>query len=137
MLCIEDARDALAWAEEIGGLAVTIARSQANFGVVKQWVAQTDWVEFLADDPATRSSTAICLKVVDPDFSRLSTDEQWLRIKQVEGLLAEAQAALDIAGHRDGPPGFRIWGGATVEAADIRDMLPWLDWAFGEIQKGS
>ena len=137
MLCIEDARDALAWAEEIGGRAATIARSQANLGVVKQWVGQTDWVEFLADDPATRSSTSICLKVVEPDFTRLGPDEQWLRIKQAVGLLAEAGAAFDIAGHRDGPPGFRIWGGATVEAADMRDMLPWLDWAFGETRKGA
>ena len=135
MLCVDDARDALAWAEQIGGLAVTISRSRANLGVVERWVAQTDWVEFLARDPATRSSTSICLKVVEPDFTSLGVDQQWLRIKRTVGLLEEAGAAFDIAGHRDGPPGFRIWGGPTVDAGDTRDMLPWLDWAFGESRK--
>jgi phosphoserine aminotransferase len=136
MLAVEDARDALTWATSIGGLEVTISLSKANMGVVSQWVAETDWVEFLAEKRKTRSNTSICLKVVDPSFAALSAEEQWLRIKATVGLLEAQGAAFDIAGHRDGPPGFRIWGGPTVEAADTQDMLPWLDWAYGETGKG-
>ena len=136
MLAVEDARDALTWAESLGGLAVTLSLSKANMGVVSQWVAETDWVEFLAEKRVIRSNTSICLKVVEPSFAALNADEQWLRIKATVGLLESERAAFDIAGHRDGPPGFRIWGGPTVEAADTQDMLPWLDWAFGETGKG-
>ena len=136
MLAVEDARDALTWAESLGGLAVTLSLSKANMGVVSQWVAETDWVEFLAKKRVIRSNTSICLKVVEPSFAALNADEQWLRIKATVGLLESEGAAFDIAGHRDGPPGFRIWGGPTVEAADTQDMLPWLDWAFGETGKG-
>jgi phosphoserine aminotransferase len=136
MLAVEDARDALTWVESLGGLAVTLSLSKANMGVVSQWVAETDWVEFLAEKRVIRSNTSICLKVVEPSFAALNADEQWLRIKATVGLLESERAAFDIAGHRDGPPGFRIWGGPTVEAADTQDMLPWLDWAFGETGKG-
>jgi len=136
MLAVEDARDALTWVESLGGLAVTLSLSKANMDVVSQWVAETDWVEFLAEKRVTRSNTSICLKVVEPSFAALNADEQWLRIKATVGLLESERAAFDIAGHRDGPPGFRIWGGPTVEAADTQDMLPWLDWAFGETGKG-
>jgi len=136
MLAVEDARDALTWAESLGGLAVTMSFSKANMGVVSQWVAETDWVEFLAEKRVIRSNTSICLKVVEPSFGGLNAHEQWLRIKATVGLLESEGAAFDIAGHRDGPPGFRIWGGPTVEAADTQDMLPWLDWAFGETRKG-
>jgi phosphoserine aminotransferase len=136
MLAVEDARDALTWVESLGGLAVTLSLSKANMDVVSQWVAETDWVEFLAEKRVIRSNTSICLKVVEPSFAALNADEQWLRIKATVGLLESERAAFDIAGHRDGPPGFRIWGGPTVEAADTQDMLPWLDWAFGETRKG-
>ena len=136
MLAVEDARDALTWVESLGGLAVTLSLSKANMGVVSRWVAETDWVEFLAEKRVIRSNTSICLKVVEPSFAALNADEQWLRIKATVGLLESERAAFDIAGHRDGPPGFRIWGGPTVEAADTQDMLPWLDWAFGETGKG-
>ena len=136
MLAVEDARDALTWVESLGGLAVTLSLSKANMDVVSQWVAETDWVEFLAEKRVTRSNTSICLKVVEPSFAALNADAQWLRIKATVELLESERAAFDIVGHRDGPPGFRIWGGPTVEAADTQDMLPWLDWAFGETGKG-
>ena len=136
MLAVEDARDALTWVESLGGLAVTLSLSKANMDVVSQWVAETDWVEFLAEKRVIRSNTSICLKVVEPSFAALNADAQWLRIKATVELLESERAAFDIAGHRDGPPGFRIWGGPTVEAADTQDMLPWLDWAFGETGKG-
>jgi phosphoserine aminotransferase len=136
MLCVEDALDGLKWAEGLGGLPVLIERSQANLQAIATWVDTTSWVDFLAVDPATRSNTSICLKVVDDWFNSLPQDQQAQGIKKMVALLEDEQVAYDIAHYRDAPPGLRIWGGATVETADIQLLLPWLDWAFAEI-KGS
>jgi phosphoserine aminotransferase len=132
MLCVEDYLDALAWAKSIGGLAATIARSDANAKVLHDWVARTPWVENLARQPATRSNTSVCLKVVDPTVTRLSLDEQAAFAKAIAGLLEQEGVAYDIAFYRDAPPGLRIWCGATVETRDVEALTPWLDWAFGK-----
>ena len=134
LLCVEDAIDGLRWAEEIGGLPALIARSEANFAAIEAWVAGTPWVDFLAEDPATRSTTSICLKVVDPWFLDLSDDAQRAATKALAAEIEAAEAGYDIGAYRDAPPGLRIWGGATVETADIEALLPWLDWAFGLIK---
>ena len=130
MLCVEDALDGLRWAEESGGLPGLIARSEENLQAVADWVARTPWAEFLAEDPATRSSTAICIKFSAPWFVGLAEDERFLAVRRISALLEAEDVAYDIAGHRDAPAGLRIWGGATVEAGDIRLMLPWIEWAF-------
>ncbi len=132
LLCVEDALDALSWAEEVGGLAGLIKRSEANLAVIAKWVARSDWVDFLAVKKATRSCTSICLQVVDPWFTALSEDDQRAAIKQLVHRLETEGVAYDIAGYRDAPPGLRIWGGATVEREDLEALLPWLDWAFAE-----
>jgi phosphoserine aminotransferase len=129
MLCVEDALDALKWAESIGGLSALIQRSEANFEAVANWVAERDWVDFLAEDPATRSCTSICLKIVAPWFRALPAEAQATAAKRIAGLLADEAVAFDIGAYRDAPPGLRIWGGATVETADVEALLPWLDWA--------
>ncbi len=134
MLCVEDALDGLRWAEEIGGLPGLIARSEANFAAVSRWVEATPWVDFLAADPATRSTTSICLKVVDPWFLGLPAEAQQAATKALAAEVEAAGAGYDIGAYRDAPPGLRIWGGATVETADIEALLPWLDWAFGLIK---
>jgi phosphoserine aminotransferase len=136
MLCVEDALDGLKWAEGLGGLSALIGRSQANLRAIETWVEATAWVDFLAVDPITRSNTSICLKVSDDWFNGLSQEEQAKGIKKLVALLDGEQVAYDIAYYRDAPPGLRIWGGATVETADIEALLPWLDWAFSEM-KGS
>ncbi len=135
LLCVEDALDGLRWAESLGGLDALVARSEANLACIAAWVARTPWVEFLAADPATRSSTSICLKLVAPWFTALAPEAQARAAKQFVSLLEREGVAYDIGGHRDAPPGLRIWGGATVETADIAALLPWLDWA--EAQLGS
>jgi phosphoserine aminotransferase len=132
MLAVEDALDGLRWAEEIGGLAALIARSEANLEAVAAWVAQSSWVDFLAERPETRSSTSICLKIVDPAVAALPLDGQARLIKELVGRLAEEGVAHDIEAYRDAPPGLRLWGGATVERSDLKALLPWLDWAFQE-----
>ncbi len=133
-LCIADALDALSWAERIGGLPALMARSARNLETVTDWVAETDWVEFTAVAPETRSSTSICLKIVDPWFAGQDTDAQRDLIKRLVGRLDDEDVGYDLAGHRDAPPGLRIWGGATVDHSDIAAMLPWLDVAYRELR---
>ncbi|MCA6280044.1 MAG: phosphoserine aminotransferase, partial [Phenylobacterium sp.] len=130
MLCVEDVIDALKWAEGIGGLSAMRARADANLAVLADWVAKTPWVDFLAADPATRSNTSVCLKVVDPRVTALPADAQADFAKTLASLLEKEGAALDVGGYRDAPPGLRIWCGATVETADVAALVPWLDWAF-------
>jgi phosphoserine aminotransferase len=117
MLCVEDALDGLRWAESVGGVDGLIARSEANLAAIERWVARTEWVDFLADDAATRSCTSICLKAP----------------KEIAAVLEKEGVAFDIASYRDAPPGLRIWGGATVETSDIEALLPWLDWAHSVV----
>ncbi len=136
MLALEDYIDALGWAESIGGLAALCARADANAQVLFDWAERTPWIENLAADPATRSNTSVCLKIVDPAVSRLPEDARYAFIKQLAGILEREDAAKDIAGHRDAPPGLRIWCGATVEKADLEALTPWLDWAFAEAKSG-
>lgn len=134
MLVIEDALDGLKWAAGIGGLPELIRRSEANLAAVTAWVEQTPWVDFLAEDPRTRSCTSICLKIVDPWFTGLEADERAQVAKKVTSLLETEDAAYDIAPYREAPPGIRIWGGATVERSDLEALFPWLDWAYAEVK---
>ncbi len=133
MLCVEDYLDALKWASSIGGLAELRARADRNLATLAAWVDQTPWVAFLAADPANRSNTSVCLKVVDPTITALSSDGQADFAKKLAGLLEKEGVALDIGGYRDAPPGLRIWCGATVEADDLEALTPWLDWAFAQV----
>jgi phosphoserine aminotransferase len=130
MLCVEDAIDALKWAESVGGLQALIRRSLESFALVEQWVGRSPWVEFLASEPSTRSHTSVCLKIVDQGFLALDTKGQAAFVKKLTALLEEQNVAFDVASYRDAPPGLRIWSGATVESSDVRKLLPWLDWAF-------
>lgn len=134
MLCVEDVLDSLAWAESVGGLQGLIRRSQANLAAIAQWVEKSDWAAFLAETPETRSSTSICLKVVDPWFTGLSADDQAKAAKKLTKLLDQQGVGYDIAPYRSAPPGLRIWGGATVETANIEALLPWLDWAYATVK---
>ena len=133
MLCVEDALDGLRWAESVGGLSGLIARSEANLAAVAVWVDHTTWVDFLAADPATRSCTSICLRITAPWFTALDADGQAKAAKRLASLLDKEGVAYDIASYRDAPPGLRIWGGATVETADIEALLPWIEWAYGQV----
>jgi len=134
MLCVEDAVDGLVWAEKIGGLKALIARSEANLKAIGDWVAKQDWIAFLAERPETRSCTSICLRITADWFTSLPADRQAEAAKKFAALLEKEGVALDVASYRDAPPGLRIWGGATVDTADIEALLPWLEWAHGEVQ---
>jgi phosphoserine aminotransferase len=132
MLCVEDYLDALDWAKSIGGLAGTVARSDANAKAIADWVKLTPWVDHLAVNANERSNTSVCLKVVDAAVTRLKADEQAAFAKSLAALLEKEGIAYDIAYYRDAPPGLRIWCGATVEASDVEALTAWLDWAFAQ-----
>ncbi|MGB0681812.1 MAG: phosphoserine transaminase [Magnetovibrionaceae bacterium] len=130
MLAVEDALDGLNWAEGLGGLDGLIDRSEANLAAIEAWVANSDWAGFLAEDKPSRSNTSVCLKVVDPWFDTLADDAKGALVKRIPALLDAEDAAYDIGGYRDAPPGLRIWAGATVEHDDLVALFPWLDWAY-------
>jgi len=132
MLCVEDAIDSLKWAESVGGLEALVARAEGNLETVAQWVEHTAWVEFLAEDPATRSCTSIQLKIVDAWFDRLSPEERFKTVRSMTARIEAEGAGYDLASHRASPPGIRIWAGATVERSDVEALLPWLEWAWAE-----
>jgi phosphoserine aminotransferase len=125
MLCVEDALDGLRWAERIGGLPALIARSAANLAAIAAWAEASPWARFLAETPATRSSTSVCLRFRQPPPG----GEAQVATRMAQVLEAEG-VALDVASYRDAPPGLRIWCGATVETADVEALLPWLDHAY-------
>ena len=132
MLCVEDYLDALKWAKSVGGLDGLVARADANAKAVADWVNRTDWVDFLAREPGTRSNTSVCLKIVDPAVTALDDAAQAAVAKAMVAALDKAGVAYDIGAYRDAPTGFRIWCGSTVEASDLEKLVPWLDWAFAE-----
>jgi phosphoserine aminotransferase len=135
MLAVEDALDGLNWAESIGGLKGLIGRTERNFAVLDAWVGRTPWIDFLATDAAARSTTSVCLTFSADWFQALPPDRQEAVSKEFVTRLEAEKAALDIGGHRDAPPGLRIWAGATVETSDLEALLPWLEWAYGEIHQ--
>ena len=130
MLCVEDYLDALKWAKSIGGLKTLMKRADENFAVLDKFVAKTPWIEFLAKEPATRSNTSVCFKIVDPAVVKLDADKQAAFAKAIVNRLEKAGVAHDIGAYRDAPSGLRIWAGATIEARDLQALTEWLDWAF-------
>jgi len=133
MLCVEDYLDALKWAASIGGLAELQRRADANLQALEEWVEKTPWIGFLAEDPAVRSNTSVCLKVVAPEVTALPAEDQAAFAGKIASLLEKEGVALDIGGYRDAPPGLRIWCGATVDLDDLRALTPWLDWAYATL----
>ncbi len=133
MLCVEDYLDALNWAKSIGGLeGADRARRRQCQGAGRldgeDAAGSISWPRM----PAIRSNTSVCLKIIDPAITSLTPDAQADFAKKLVALLEKEGVAYDIAGYRDAPPGLRIWCGATVEAADLEALTPWLDWAFAE-----
>ena len=136
MLCVEDALDGLDWAASVGNITGLVKRSEANLAALENWVAKSTWAGFLAEEKSIRSCTSICLKITDPAYQALSEDAQAELAKKLASLLEKEGVAYDIGAYRDAPAGLRIWGGATVETADIEILTGWLDWAWAEVSAG-
>ncbi len=132
MLAVEDYIDTLRWAESIGGLDALHARAASNAGVLHAWVARTPWIGHLAVDPATYTTTGVCLVITDPDVLAKGDAVVAKVAKGIVDRLDKEGVAYDIGAYRDAPPGLRIWCGATVEASDLEALTPWLDWAYAE-----
>lgn len=130
MIAVEDCLVALEWVESIGGVNGMIDRSRANLHAVEEWVAGFDWIDFLTTDKTIRSSTALCLRIIDPEILALPEDTQTKFVKDILKTLDEENAAKDMNAYKTAPLGFRIWGGGTVDTQDIKDLLPWLEWAY-------
>lgn len=123
MLCVADYLDALEWIESIGGLSGAIARSEANLAVIRKFVNDTPWLNFLAQDLETVSNTSVCL----------SLDASPEQVKEIAKLLESESVAFDIGAYRDAPPGLRIWCGATIEKSDVESLADWIRWAYVSI----
>ena len=124
MLCVADYLDALAWVREIGGVSAAINRSGSSLEIISNFVGNRDWIGFLAEQPAQRSSTSVCLSIDLPGD----------KVKEMVTLLAEEGVAYDIGAYRDAPSGLRIWCGATVEPTDVELLMPWLEWAYESVK---
>ena len=133
LLCVEDALDALRWAESIGGQPALAQRSRENLSVLEAWAEQSHWLGFLAARPETRSCTSVCFRITDPECS--DPARQGEAAKGVKTLLEDEGVAYDLGAYRDAPAGLRIWAGATVEKSDLEALTPWLDWAWAEVKE--
>lgn len=125
MLCVEDYLVALKWAKALGGQKALAARCEANAAVLREFCAANDWIANLAEDPATESTTSVCLKFTDPAIR-----DGAAFAKAVAKRLEAEGVALDAGAYRDAPPGLRIWCGSTVETADVAALMPWIEWAY-------
>jgi len=135
MLCVEDAIDALKWAESIGGCKALVSRSNANLNALERWVEKAGWVAFLAETKAIRSNTSVCLKITADWFTKLPDEEKTKAAKKITGMLDKEGVAYDINSYGKAPAGIRVWCGATVETSDVEALSHWLDWAYDAVSK--
>ena len=127
---LEDWIDGVEWGLSVGGLPALIARTEANAAALDAWVRRTGWIDYLAEDPAVRSTTSVCLKIIDPRVAAMTEEARQALVKRMKLLVEDEGAAFDIESHRNAPAGLRVWCGCTVDTADIEALTPWLDWAF-------
>lgn len=136
MMCVEDMLDALNWAENIGGLSELCYRTEQNYHVIEQWLEENGSFKFLVERLLIRSHATVCIVPNDENFQSLSWNEQHEVTKKIAMILEQEGVAFDIKGHFRSKACIRIWCGPTVEAQDIKKLLPWVEWAYGQTSKG-
>lgn len=130
LLCAEDHLDALKWVKDNGGLEFMHGRANQNAQVLYDWIARTDWIENLCEDPANWSNTGVCMKIVDPRVTALESADQHAFAKAMIKLLGDENVALDFGAYKTAPAGFRIWASGLIEKSDLEALTPWLEYAF-------
>jgi phosphoserine aminotransferase len=133
MMAAIDVMHSLNWVESIGGIDGMVDKTNQNHATLAEWVEQSNWVDFMANDAATRSTTAGALKIVDRTFLDQPSADQRVILDQLKGLLADEQVAFDIGAYFKAPPGLRVWTGPTIDKSDIAILTKWLDWAYAQI----
>ena len=133
MICVEDVLDSIKWIESVGGAHELIKNSKKNLEIVANWIANNDNFKFLCKNKESISSTSITIAIKDPNFLKLEEEEQRKLIKKIVTLLDEEGVAFDINGYPKAPPSLRLWGGPTVANKDMEIVLPWIDWAYKEV----
>ena len=136
MLAVEDYIWCLEWAKSIGGRAGLIERADANAKIVKDWIEATPWLRNMASDPALQTNTGVCMVFQGEWYDSLSAEDQAAVPKKIAAKLEALDVGYDFNGYRDAPPGLRIWCGGSVEAEDVRRLLPWIEWAYEELKAG-
>ncbi|WP_299324606.1 phosphoserine transaminase [Parasphingopyxis sp.] len=134
MLATEDYIASLEWAQSIGGLPELQARADANAAVVQEWIEATPWVRNMVADPAKRTNTGVCMVFQGDWYDGLSKEDQAAVPKKIVAMLEERDIGYDFNGYRAAPPSLRIWCGSTVETDDVAALLPWIEWAYAEVQ---
>lgn len=134
MLATEDYIASLEWAKSIGGLDTLVQRANTNAKIVHDWIESTPWLRNMVSDPAKWTNTGICMCFQGDYYDALDADAQAAVPKKIVAMLEERGIAYDFNGYRDAPPSLRIWCGSTVEAEDVRRLLPWIEWAYAQIQ---
>ena len=69
MLCVADYLDTLDWARSLGGVPALVKRCEDNLAVIERFVAERDWIDFLAKTPQTRSSTSVLRPASQSSFA--------------------------------------------------------------------
>jgi phosphoserine aminotransferase len=131
MLSILDLHQLLDWAENLGGKNVLFARCQNNFDVIKNWLSNQDWIEFMSKSMDYTSQSAVCLVI--KTWQKLGNEKQRKLINSIHEILRVEKVAYDFINHMVAPPSLRIWCGPTIESKDIAIFLDWLSWAYYQI----
>ncbi len=136
MMATEDYIAALEWAKSIGGLPELHARADRNARIVTDWIEATPWLRNMVSDPAKRTNTGVCMVFQGDYYDGLDDDAKAAVPKTIAKMLEDKNVGFDFNGYRDAPPSLRIWCGSTVEEEDLRRLLPWIEWAYAQVQAG-
>lgn len=129
LLCLEDYRQGLLWAKELGGLEALVGRTTANNKILEAWLGTQDWIAFAHKEPEIRSTTTVCLVLTDPRH-----ENKWEPLKEMASLLAHEEVGFDLLGHGAGTPCLRLWCGPTIDPEDISRLCTWLLWAYQQLE---
>ncbi len=134
LLATEDYIAALEWARSIGGRQALFERANENARILEDWIESTPWLRNMVADPAKRTNTGICMVFQGDWYDGLSAEDQAGVPKKIVSMLEDLEVGYDFNGYRDAPPSLRIWCGGTVEAEDIKRLLPWIEWAYAKVK---